>query len=65
MTPGIGGVVAGGGTLVGSGGVGPQGSEISAMSSRAMSFLIPPFFRASNNTYKGQSPAVGQDHDIT
>lgn len=50
LSPGIGGAVVGGGTLVGSGGSGPHGPEVRAMSSRAMSFLIPPFFRASNTT---------------
>lgn len=50
----MGGVVVGGGTLVGSGGAGPQGSEVSLMSSRAMSFLRPPFFTASNTTWTHQ-----------
>lgn len=52
---GMGGVVVGGGTLVGSGGAGPQGSEVSWMSSRAMSLLSPPFFRASNTTWVHQT----------
>lgn len=52
-SPGMGAIVVGGGTLVGSGGAGPQGSGVSVMSSRAMSLNLPPFFQASNSTYTG------------
>lgn len=41
---GIGGGVVGVGTTVGSGGSAPQGPFVRLMSSRAMSFFIPPFF---------------------
>lgn len=55
VLPGMGGGVVGSGTLVGSGGAGPQAPEVSLMSSRAISFLNPLFFIASNSTCRGQS----------
>lgn len=43
---------------MGSGGVAPQGPDVSAMSSRAMSFILPSFLSASNNTCSGQRSKV-------